>query len=461
MSDKKIVSIGLLGFGNVGSAFFQLLESSSVQIQEMLGVKLAVSKVAVRDLTKYSGAAIDQSLIRDDPMSVITDESIDIVVECMGGIHPAGELIAKSLSNGKSVVTANKELMARSWNELHNVARKHEVRLFCEAAVGGAIPIIRALEVSLLGERIKRVTGILNGTTNYILTKMSEEGLDYHDALRQAQVLGFAESDPSADVKGHDAASKLAILASIAFHKEVRADDVFCEGIEKITASDIIFAKRSGYVIKLLAVAEILGDEAEAYEAAYEDGVQARVAHIIKDNKNKAPESGGKRIAVRVYPAMVPSSHPLASVRLSFNACFLEGEASGEMMLYGRGAGGLPTASAVLGDVLTAVSSKSPTLSQGGLKKAGIYSVDELVNKYYVSLDVSDQPGVLAEVAKVFALNKVSIRSMEQIGFHDEARLVFITHEAKEADMQRTLSGLKSLDCVERVESYIRVYGNG
>lgn len=305
--------------------------------------------------------------------------------------------------------------------------------------MGGAIPVVRALEVSLAGEKIRRVTGILNGTTNYILTKMSEESLAYEDALREAQDLGFAEADPTADVGGHDAASKLAILASTAFHSEVKADDVFCEGIEKVTAADMDFAKRSGYSIKLLAVAETLGPN---------------------DSDDLPTAAAGQKIAVRVYPAMVSLTHPLASVRLSFNACFLEGAASGELMLYGRGAGGLPTASAILGDVMTAVSCASPAISSALLKRAEIYPVGKLENKYYISLYVSDQSGVLAEVAEVFAKNKVSIRSMEQIGMFDEARLVFITHLANEDNMQRTLSELGSLTCVEKVGSFLRVYGD-
>jgi homoserine dehydrogenase len=437
-SSKKVISVGLLGCGTVGASFFKLTEDSKIQILKTAGAELKIVKVAVKDKNKPRSVYISPELICDDPMEVVNDDSIDVVVECIGGINPALELISAALDNGKSVVSANKELLARYWNHLHDKAAAGKVQLFCEAAVGGAIPVVRALEVSLAGEQISRVTGILNGTTNYILTKMSEEGLAYEDALREAQEMGFAEADPTADVGGHDAASKLAILSSVAFHSEVRADDVFCEGIENVTAADMDFAKRSGYTVKLLAVAQTLGQGAE----------------------DSSLGDSGQKIAVRVYPAMVPLTHPLASVRLSFNACFLEGAASGELMLYGRGAGGFPTASAILGDVMTAVSYSSPGTASNSLKRADIYPVGGLENKYCISLYVSDESGVLAKVAEVFAKNKVSIRSMEQMGMFSEARLVFITHMAKEDDMQRTLAELASLACVEKVGSFLRVYGD-
>ncbi|HEV2360567.1 MAG TPA: homoserine dehydrogenase, partial [Acidimicrobiales bacterium] len=331
-------------------------------------------------------------------------------------------------------VTANKELLANVGGELLAAAENAGVDLLYEAAVAGAIPLVRPLAESLAGERITRVTGILNGTTNYILTKMTDEHSTYAEALGEAQTLGYAERDPTADVEGHDASAKAAILAGIAFNAEVVAGDVYCEGIARIEASDIDFAGRLGYVVKLLAVIE----EAEV-----------------------AAGSSRPRIAVRVHPAMVPVSHPLAGIRGPFNAIFVEGDAAGELMFYGRGAGGRPTASAVLGDLIDA----SHNLLAGGRGRAAprrgcdLSPIDDLRTQYYLSIDVADRPGVLASVATVFGEHRVSIRSMEQVGMGAEARLVFITHTALEADLQATLAGLRALDSVERIGSVLRVIG--
>jgi homoserine dehydrogenase len=362
-----------------------------------------------------------------------------VVVELIGGIEPAGSLIVEALKAGKPVVTGNKELLATAGGELSEVAAAVGLDLLYEASVAGAIPLVRPLRESLAGERIHRVMGIVNGTTNYILTRMSEDGVDYAAALAEAQSLGFAESDPTADVEGHDASAKAAILASIAFRQDVVTDDVYREGITAVSPPDISFARQLGYEIKLLAVAERV-DEAGDGDA----GV-----------------GGLPPIAVRVHPAMVPRTHPLASVRDSFNAVFIEGEAVGELMLYGRGAGGRPSASAVLGDLIDA----AHNLRAGGggrvaaRARARVHPIDRLRAQYYITIDVLDRPGVLAAVAAVFGEHRVSIRSMEQVGLGDEARLVFITHTAVERDVQETLRGLGRLDAVERVGGLLRVVG--
>jgi homoserine dehydrogenase len=356
---------------------------------------------------------------------VVGAADVDVVVEVIGGIEPARELITTALAAGKPVVTANKELLANVGAELFAAAEAAGVDLLFEAAVAGGIPLIRPLRESLIGERITRVMGIVNGTTNFILTRMTEEGADYADALAEAQRLGYAERDPTADVEGYDAGAKAAIIASIAFGTRVVAGDVYHEGISNITAADIAFAKRLGYVVKLLAIAEQV------------DG----------------------SVGVRVHPAMVPVTHPLAAVRDSYNAVFVEGEAVGNLMFYGRGAGGAPTASAVLGDLIDAATNlkRGASASIGALGKAQLRSIDEACSEYYLNLEVADRPGVLASVAGVFAKHDVSIRSMEQEGLGDEARLIFITHTAREADVQATLHDLRELDVVDRVGSLLRV----
>jgi homoserine dehydrogenase len=334
------------------------------------------------------------------------------------------------LARGKPVVTANKELIANVGTELFEAAERAGVDLLFEASVAGGIPLIRPLRESLAGEKIQRVTGIVNGTTNFILTRMSEEGSSFSDALAEAQSLGYAERDPTADVEGFDAAAKAAILASIAFGAKVVAGDVYREGIAQITAADITAAADLGYVVKLLAVAEDL------------DG----------------------SIAVRVHPAMIPSHHPLATVRGSFNAVFIEGASVGELMLYGRGAGGGPTAVAVLGDLVDAAKnlrSGARGATFGTLTRIPIHPIDEVESQFYVTVDVADRPGVLAAIAGVFGKFDVSIQSMQQQGRGDEAHLIFVTHLAREADLRATMHEVGELDAVERVGSVLRVVGGG
>ena len=423
------VRVGVLGCGNVGAALIGLIAAQGDAIEARTGLRLEVTRVAVRNLSKARHVDLPESCFTHDANEVVHADDVDVVVEVIGGIEPARSLVLDALKSGKPVVTANKELLANVGADLFAAAESAGLDLLFEAAVAGGIPLIRPLRESLIGEKVTRVMGIVNGTTNYILTRMSEEGASYGDALAEAQSLGYAERDPTADVEGFDAGAKAAIIASIAFGVNVVAGDVYHEGISNLTADDIAFAHRLGYEVKLLAVAE-QGD----------DG----------------------RVAVRVHPAMLPKDHPLASVRDSFNAVFVEGEAVGQLMFYGRGAGGGPTASAVLGDLIDAAGNlrKGTHASIGRLPRAEIRPIDEVRSEYYLNLEVADRPGVLHAVSGVFAEHDVSIRSMEQEGLGDEARLVFITHDAPEAAIQATLRDLGELDSVGKITSMLRVLGS-
>jgi homoserine dehydrogenase len=413
----------------VGAALVDLVGAQAAAIEARTGVRLEVARVAVRNLSAPREVQLPEGVLTRDAFDVVNDPSIDVVVEVIGGIEPARELITTALRNGKPVITANKELLANVGTELYAVADEAGVDLLFEAAVAGGIPVIRALRESLRGEPITRVMGIINGTTNFILTKMTEEGTDYTAALAEAQALGFAERDPTADVEGFDAGAKAAIIATIAFGSKVVAGDVYHEGISRVSAHDIAMATRLGYVVKLLGIAEA-----------------DPVTH---------------EIAVRVHPTMVPHHHPLASVRESYNAVFVEGSAVGSLMFYGRGAGGSPTASAVLGDVIdAAVNLANGTHGAiGSFGKAAIRPIDETSAEYLLSMDVADRPGVLHAVTGVFARHDVSIRAAEQEGLGPDARLVFITHTAREASMQATVRELRSLDVVRSVGSLLRVIG--
>ncbi|MGH9265006.1 MAG: homoserine dehydrogenase [Acidimicrobiales bacterium] len=418
------VRVGVLGYGNVGAAVVQLIAENGDTIAARTGLRLEVTRVAVRHLAKLRAGF---STFTADAASVVVDPEVDLVVEVMGGLHPAKELVLAALKAGKPVVTANKELMAAAGAELFDAAAKAGVDLLFEAAVAGAIPLMRPLRESLAGDRIERVLGIVNGTTNFILTRMAESGQSFDEALAEAQELGYAERDPTADVEGHDAAAKAAIIASLAFGVRVVAGDVYREGITDVSADDIRMAGRLGYVVKLLAVIDAV------------DGA----------------------VAVRVHPAMVPVAHPLASVRESFNAVFVEGAAAGELMFYGRGAGGRPTASAALGDVIDAAANLRQGTSAGvpGLASARIRPMDEVRSQYYLSLDVADRPGVLEQVAAAFARHLVSIVQVLQVGMGEEARLVLVTHTAMERAMQATVADLRELESVDRVGTLLRVIG--
>jgi homoserine dehydrogenase len=426
---SSVVRIGLLGCGNVGAALVQLVERQADVIEARTGVRLQISRVAVRNISRDREVELPEGVLTRDAHSVVNDPTVDVIVEVMGGIEPARELIAEAISHGKPVITANKELLANVGHELWAQSDAAGVDLLFEAAVAGGIPLIRALRESLRGEPVTRVMGIVNGTTNFILTKMTDEGADYSAALSEAQRLGFAERDPTADVEGFDAGAKAAIIASIAFGARVVAGDVYHEGISGVTAADIAIARRLGYVVKLLAIAEKIDDT--------------------------------ETIAVRVHPAMVPMNHPLASVRDSYNAVFVEGDAVGQLMFYGRGAGGFPTASAVLGDVIdAAVNLQKKTFgSIGSFKRVPVMPIDETSSQYLIGLDVEDKPGVLHAITGVFANHGVSIRAAEQEGMGDDARLVFITHRAREADVQACVSEFRKSPAVRRASGLIRVIG--
>ncbi|MFM9069931.1 MAG: homoserine dehydrogenase [Acidimicrobiaceae bacterium] len=426
---SEVVRLGVLGHGVVGSAFVKLVARQSDQILARSGVRLEVTKVCVRDKTKKHTLPKGAVLVTD-AHQLVQSADVDLVVELMGGIEPAFQLISESLGKHKPVVTANKALLAKHGVELFKTADAASTDLLFEAAVCGGIPLIRPLRESLRGEPISRVMGIVNGTTNFILTKMSEVGADYSVALAEAQQLGFAEADPTADVEGHDAAAKIAIIASIAFGTTVRAEDVYVEGISKLTAADITIARKFGYAVKLLGVAEL--------------------------------DAATSMVSVRVHPALVPLNNPLAAVRESFNAVLVDGASSGSLMFYGRGAGGEPTASAVLGDVIDAAINlrKGTHALLGTFEKSKLKEMSAVNCEYMIGLEVADKPGVLHAVTGVFARNGVSIRAAEQDGIGEDARLVFLTHDANEAAVQSCLSEFKSQDFVKHVGALLRVVAN-
>ena len=419
----------MLGCGTVGSQVARLMVANKADLTSRAGAQLELVKVAVRDASvKREG--ISSNLITEDAQSVVNDPSIDLIIEVMGGISPAKELILTALKNGKSVVTANKALLAKEGAALYEAASNANVDLYYEAAVAGAIPILRPLRESLVGDQVLRIMGIVNGTTNYILTKMDESGTAFSDALKQAQDLGFAEADPTADVEGFDAADKAAILAGLAFHSRVTDKDVYREGITKITAADVKVAKAMDMVIKLLAITELT--------------------------------SQGE-ISVRVHPALISRNHPLASVRESFNAVFVQAKSAGEMMFYGRGAGGEPTASAVLGDLVAIARHK--VLGGIGPKESDyaslkIAAIGQTKTRYLIRLNVADKPGVLESVAHVFASHGVSIQTVRQSGIGDKAELIVMTHTSTELALATTVKDLGKLPAVTDVASVLRVEGN-
>ena len=428
---ERVLRVGMLGCGTVGAAVVRLLESHRDDIERRAGCRLEVRKVAVRDPARARDVPLPPSAFVDDPIAVVDDPDVDIVCELIGGLDPAGALVLAAFDRDKPVVTANKELLATRGRELFDASDAKGLDLYFEAAVGGGIPLIRPLKESLTGERLRRVMGIVNGTTNFILTKMSEEGRGFADVLADAKRLGYAEADPSADVDGHDAAAKCAILASIAFNARVVASDVFREGIAGVTTEDIEFARRLGYVVKLLAIAEM------------EPG-----------------EDGDERIAVRVHPAMIPAAHPLASVRDAYNAVFVEGPNVGELMFYGRGAGGEATATAVVGDLVSVARNLLAGARGVGctcFHERTIRPMEEMTGQYYILLRVEDRPGVLAEIASVFGESDVSIKSVWQEGSGEDAQLVFITHRAREGPFQQAVAALRILPAVVEVRSVLRV----
>jgi homoserine dehydrogenase len=430
MSD--VLRVGMLGCGNVGAAVARLLRDHAGDIERRAGARIEIVRVAVRDPSKRRDASPLPNLVTE-PDDVVTADDVDVVLELIGGIEPARWLVLRAMEAGKSVVTANKALLSEHGPELFDEAVRRGVDLLYEAAVGGGIPVIRVIREHLAGDRVVRLTAILNGTTNYMLTRMTEEGSTLEDAVREAQALGYAEADPTADVGGHDAAAKAAILATIAFDTSIPGSAVHREGIEGVSAEDIAFARRLGYVVKLLAVAERVDDA----------------------------------VSVRVQPAMLPSAHPLAAVRDSFNAVLIEGERVGPLMLYGRGAGGDPTATSVVGDLIELARGRgaagSITMAGHGAHGAGVAAMpallpmDDVEGEYYLLLEVADRPGVLAAIAHAFAHHQVSIRQVWQEGHEDEAQLVLITHRAAERTLRECVRTLRGLGSVKAVRSVIRV----
>jgi homoserine dehydrogenase len=428
----KPLNVAVLGCGSVGSQVVRLLTEQAGDLTARVGAPVHLVGVAVRRIDAPREYAVPDGLLTTDAAALVARDDVDLVVEVIGGIEPARTLILSALENGASVVTANKALLADDGPTLFEAAEKAGRDLYYEAAVAGAIPILRPLRESLAGDRVTRVLGIVNGTTNFILDKMDTTGAGFHEALEEAQELGYAEADPTADVEGFDAAAKAAILASLAFHSRVNAADVHREGITDVTAADIASARDMGSVVKLLAIAEI------------------------------ATGSGGEGISVRVHPAMIPRSHPLASVREAFNAVFVESEAAGQLMFYGPGAGGAPTASAVLGDLVTVARNRlGNTRGPGESAYADrvVLPMGETRTRYHVAIDVDDRAGVLAEIATAFAEEDVSIQTLRQEGRGEDAQLVVVSHDATDAQLSSTVERLRGLACVREVTSVMRVEG--
>jgi len=420
------LKVALLGCGSVGSQVYRLLTEQSADLTARAGAPLEIVGVAVQDPDRRRDVVVSPDLLTTDGVALVTRRDVDIVIELIGGIEPARTLLLAALNAGKSVVTANKALVASDRAMLHKTASQAGVDLYYEAAVAGAIPLLRALRESLAGDYVKRVLGIVNGTTNFILDRMDSSGEDFSAALAEAQALGYAEADPTADVAGFDAASKAAILASIAFHTEVTADDVYREGILSVTAADIASASAMGCVVKLLAICE--------------------------------RSNGG--ISARVHPAMIPRTHPLAAVREAYNAVFVEAESAGRLMFYGAGAGGQPTASAVLGDTVAIARNLLAGLrgpDSSTYAQLPLVPIGEARTSYYVQLDVADRPGVLAPVADAFAQHGVSIKAVRQEGRGEDANLIIMTHVAREAALAKTVAALGAMEAVRNVDSIMRV----
>ncbi|ARE78896.1 homoserine dehydrogenase [Streptomyces sp. NPDC059558] len=423
------LKVALLGCGVVGSEVARIMTTHADDLTQRIGAPVELAGVAVRRPSKVR-EGIDPALITTDATALLKSGDIDIAIEVIGGIEPARTLITTAFEQGISVVSANKALLAQDGAALHAAAETHGLDLYYEAAVAGAIPLVRPMRESLAGDKINRVMGIVNGTTNFILDKMDSTGAGYQEALDEATALGYAEADPTADVEGYDAAAKAAILAGIAFHTRVRLDDVYREGMTEVSAADFASAKRMGCTIKLLAILERAAD--------------------------------GESVTARVHPAMIPLSHPLASVREAYNAVFVEAEAAGRLMFYGPGAGGAPTASAVLGDLVAVARNKLAEATGPGesaYTQLPVSPMGDVVTRYHISLDVADKPGVLAQVATTFAEAGVSIDTVRQQGKDGEASLVVVTHRAPDAALSGTVEALRKLDTVRGVASIMRVEG--
>jgi homoserine dehydrogenase len=437
VQEYRPLRIALLGAGSVGSQVARLLIENKAELAARVGAELELIGVVVRDIDKAVKAGVPKNLLTTNAEDVIV--SADIVIEVMGGIEPARTYILQALNSGSDVITANKALLATHGTELFDAAEQVGAQLYFEAAVAGAIPIIRPLRESLAGDKVNRIMGIVNGSTNYILDRMDTAGLSLEVAMAEATELGYLEADPSLDVEGYDAAQKAAILASLAFHTEVPLDKVYREGITKITAAQMEAAKRDGYVIKILAIAE------------------------------RIPANGGEAgVAVRVHPVLIDRKHPLGSVRGAFNAVFVEAEAAGELMFYGAGAGGVQTASAVLGDLVSAAKrhvAGGPGLADSVHANLPVLPIDRVHTRYQITLEVTDQPGVLAKIANTFSAGNVSIETVEQSVRQDggkrskTATLEVGTHSATDAELSAVVKALAASESVESITSVIRVEG--
>ncbi|NKS80742.1 homoserine dehydrogenase [Rhodococcus hoagii] len=430
-SAQRAIGVAVLGLGTVGSEVARIIREHSTDLEARVGARLELRGVAVRRIDGDRG--LPEELLTTDAESLVTRDDVDVVVEVIGGIELPRKLVLAALNAGKSVVTANKALLAEYTGELAEAAERQSVDLYFEAAVAGAIPVIRPLTQSLAGDRVDRVLGIVNGTTNFILSAMDETGADYADTLAEAGRLGYAEADPTADVEGFDAASKAAILASIAFHTRVTAGDVYREGISKITSDDLDAARSLDCTIKLLSICERIVDA-----------------------------NGGERVSARVYPALVPREHPLAGVNGAYNAVVVESANAGRLMFYGQGAGGAPTASAVMGDLVMAARNKvhggrGPRESK--YAQLPIAPMGDIPTRYYVNMQVADRAGVLSAVSAEFANRGVSISTVRQEGAGDGARLVVVTHLANDAALSETVTALAELESVTAVTSVLRLEG--
>jgi homoserine dehydrogenase len=434
LTEYRPIRVALLGAGSVGAEVARLMLEQKSELASRIGAELELIGVAVRDLN-VSRKGFPKELLTTDAESLIL--GADIVIEVMGGIQPAMDYILLALNSGSDVITANKSLLATHGSELFDAAEQVGAQLYFEAAVGGAIPIIRPLRESLAGDRVTRIMGIVNGSTNYILDQMDKSGLTLKEAMKEATELGYLEADPSLDIEGYDAAQKAAILASLAFHTEVPLEKVHREGITSITAEQIVAAKRDGYVIKLLAICEFI----------------------------ESDESGGEGISVRVYPALVPRTHPLASVSGAYNAVFVEAAAAGSLMFYGSGAGGTQTASAILGDVVSAAKrhvAGGPGLADSSHANFEVVDMGRVLTRYVIQLTVIDQPGVLAKIANLFNEHNVSIETVEQSVRNGESKFASLeigTHLASDSSLSGVVEKLKANDAVQSVESVIRVEG--
>ncbi|MCR3760092.1 homoserine dehydrogenase [Clostridium felsineum] len=422
------IKIGILGLGNVGRGVLKILNTNKEEIQKRSGYDIEIAKILVRDIDKNRGIDVQKEILTVNPDDILEDDSIKIVIEVIGGVHPAKEYILKAMKNKKHVVTANKMLLATEGDALYDAAEEEGVMFYYEASVAGGIPIIHAINESLTANKIEQLIGIINGTTNYILTKMTLEKMNFKDALKEAQNKGFAEADPTSDIEAYDAMYKLAILSSLSFGTKINVDDIYREGITKIEPIDIEFAREFGYIIKLIAIV-------------------------------KEMETG---LEMRVHPAMIPERHPLASVNDSFNAIFIKGNAVGDIMLYGRGAGDLPTGSAVVADIISILRGSVDVSAISTVKKnfwdRKINSMDKTRSEYYVRITVKDLPGVLGEISMIFGNEGVSLLSVMQKGKREECvTVVYFTHLANEGMINSAIEKIKNSKYTKSVDNIIRI----